>query len=159
MKYMQIPARWTQTLVGHQTLYKEAKRRVLCSTFNWFKLVNNLLNRFLLSSAACAAVWGWIYCFLPGAHNKLIPGQVKGELGVISHPRVGKSGDPRTESWDTHREKNISQELLPAEVLLKWRDFERKQATEGDGDLFIGSRMRKIVQAAASGGKVVKTTE
>lgn len=34
---------------------------------------------------------------LPGAHNKLIPGQIKGELGEVSHTLVGKTGDPRTE--------------------------------------------------------------
>lgn len=38
-----------------------------------------------------------IYCFLPGTHNKLIPGQVKGELGEISHIGLGKRGDPWTE--------------------------------------------------------------
>lgn len=44
--------------------------------------------------------------FLPGAHNKLIPGQVKGELGVVSHTGVGESGDPRTEFWDGDRERS-----------------------------------------------------
>lgn len=47
----------------------------------------------------CSVGWKaeWIYSFLPGTHNKLIPSQVKGELWVVSHTRVGEGGDPRAE--------------------------------------------------------------
>lgn len=50
----------------------------------------------------------WSDSLLPGAHNKLIPGQIKGELGEVSHTRVGKSGDPRTERWKTKHTRESS---------------------------------------------------
>lgn len=85
----------------------------LCSLISLISLTRarNIIPEYFLVGAQCAEPDGgvrgsvrggaraeWIYCFLPGAHNKLIPRQVKGELGVISHTGVGKSGDPRTES-------------------------------------------------------------
>lgn len=50
----------------------------------------------------------WSDPLLPGAHNKLIPGQIKGELGEVPHTRVRKAGDPRTERWKTkHKRKEL----------------------------------------------------
>lgn len=47
----------------------------------------------------------WIYSFLPRTHNKLIPRQVKGQLGVVSDTREGESGYPWAESWEKERKK------------------------------------------------------
>lgn len=83
----------------------------------------------------------WIYCFLPGAHNKLIPRQVKGELGVISHAGVGKSGDPRTEGWDTQREKYQTGTPACAEVFAE-RTQLCKQTGHAERRWFIHSEQR-----------------
>lgn len=66
-------------------------------------------------SVMCSVGWKveWIYSFLPGTHNKLIPRQVKGELGVVSHAGVGESRHPWTESW---RQKKEREKLTKAKL-------------------------------------------
>ena len=55
------------------------------------------------------------HVILPGAQDQLIPRQVKGQLGVVSHTEVGKKRDPRAESC-RRREKREESE---AEMVIR----------------------------------------
>lgn len=61
---------------------------------------------------------------------------------------------------ETHRGKNIRQELLRAQRCFpEMARLLQKQATQSDADLFILSKMWKNLQAVASGENMAKTTE